>query len=112
RAPGKPGVLPSVAAGAQLRLVFLGDACGPLRPVAGGGGELAALIAGMAGIIGQIELVAVAARYAVLDAAAIVIPADEMDGVAEIAAPGRPAAGRALVFEPGAVKRLGITIGA
>jgi len=81
--------------------------CGLANPAA----ELAALIAAVAGIVGEVEVVGIAEGDVVPDMALVVIPADKADGIAEVTAAGGPATRRFAVTVPGSVQRLCVAIG-
>src|ERR1700712_3827864 len=63
-------------------------------------------------IVCEVEIVGVGQRYAVLDVAFSMIPADEIDRVGKVGAACGPVTGLALVSRPGAIERLGIAISA
>ena len=104
----------SEAADLHLRGVELGHLRGGARrplhrsvafPVAPG-------IAGVAEIVGQVEIVGVIERDAVAHMAFAAVPADEIDGVGKAVAVRAPIPGLALVAVPRPVEGLGEAVGA
>src|SRR5690606_19410347 len=67
--------------------------------------------AGIAFVIGQIQVAGIVALNVVAAVAVRVVPADEIDGIGKVGATGPAIAGDALVLIPGAVQRLGIAEG-
>src|SRR5690606_16946830 len=67
--------------------------------------------AGIAFVIGQIQVAGIVALNVVAAVAVRVVPADDIDGIGKVGATGPAIAGEALVLIPGAVQRLGIAEG-
>src|SRR5690606_10782897 len=98
----------SVRAALQLSRIGIGDVREALGAVKRLGivAPAAARITGVAGMIGEVELVRIVERDAALFCGLTVVPADELHGVGKVGAPRAPSAGLALVAVPGAVERL------
>src|SRR5438552_1831114 len=91
----------------QLRGVIASHLFGGSRVVLHAGvAAIAAAVSRPAEIIGEIKVVSVVAGDAERVGSLRMIPADEIDGVGETAAPRRPVAGFHLILRPGAVQRL------